>query len=71
MYSEEEVEDFVGVWEKGAAWHFMNDQVCDSLWVCGGELEGDNAAAAAGEEVELLGTETESILQRGRCRRRD
>ena len=35
--------------------------MCDALWVSGGELEGDNAAAAAGEEVELLGTETESI----------
>lgn len=39
----------------------MGDQVCDTLRVRGSELEGDNAAAAASEEVDLLGTKTESI----------
>ena len=35
--------------------------MCDALWVSGGELEGDNAAAAAGEEVKLFVAESESI----------
>lgn len=61
MYSEDKVEDLVGVRENSGAWCLMGDQVCDALWVRGGELEGDNAAATAAKEVEILSTKTESV----------
>jgi len=39
----------------------MCDEVRDPLRVRGGQLEGDDTAAAAGEEVKLFVTESESI----------
>ena len=39
----------------------MGEQVRDEIGVRGGELQGDDATATAGEEVELLVAESESI----------